>query len=173
MAEVERHEALPTTAAVFRSARESKGTNGFLAPGMRLPRPSWLEPGKQDIADSASRNPPRPAGLSVWDRARSTPKQEVAIRAFFAAREKRPPDVRVLRVFAATVGDVLATSSQHLRDVQVVRDEIKDCPLPGANGHALIEGLRWADDATREAGREAQQNFLDELVMKFQEIPVE
>lgn len=172
MAGAEPH-ALPEAATVFRSARESKGGNGFIAPGMRLPRPSWLEPGKQDIEDSASRKPPRPAGLSVWDRERTSPRQEVAIRAFFAALEKRAPDSRVLRVFAAPVGGIVATGAQHKRELQVVRDEIPDCSLPGADGHALVEGLRWADDATREASREVHQNFLDDLVMKFQEIPVE
>lgn len=173
MAGAEAYEALPGAATIFRSARESKGSNGFIAPGMRLPRPGWLEPGKQDIEDSASRKPPRAAGLSVWDRERTSPKQEVSIRAFFAAREKRPADTRVLRVFSASVQEIVATGVQHKREVQVVRDEIADCPLPGANGHALVEGLRWADDATREAAREVHQNFLDDLVTKFQEIPVE
>jgi hypothetical protein len=173
MAEADRHDALPAAATVFRSARESKGTNGFLAPGMTLPRPNWLEPGKQDIADSAARSPPRRAGLSVWDLARTTPRQEMAIRKFFAVGANRAADTRVLRAFSASVGDILTTGSQHQRQVDVVRDAITTCPLPGVDGHSLVEGLRWEDDATREASREVHQNFLDDLVVNFHEIPVE
>lgn len=145
-------EPLSDTDRVFRLVDQG---SSFFPLGARLPLHSWLEPSSADKAEGETRG--RRPGLSVWDSQLTRVDQASAVRR----REARAPDAASC-AFELGVGDVRSCgASQPARDVDVVTDPLdpSECG-PGAEGHALVEGL------ARPAGmpRAEHKMFLDRLI---------
>lgn len=163
-----RFEALSDSVRVFRMARVG---GGFLPAGHVLPKPEWLEPDPQDIAEGERTG--RPAGVSVWDAAIAKHEDACWIRQVQAAEQLS---------FSAEVGRLKHVASQHQRELAIVAD-----PLPSlstdprwetlqepqrasitstASGHTLVEGIR------RPAGvsKGAHKSFREELAQEFERL---
>jgi hypothetical protein len=146
----ERYAPLSTSGGVFRLARVG---GGFLPPGHRLPKPEWLEPDKQDIAEAAKSG--RAPGLSVWD-------TELATHEDACWWRDVPPED--YRSFAAPISKLLACGARHARSLGVVADplptdepRLKVAPVGvqqrlvrAAEGHSLIEGIARPEGAPKQ-----------------------
>ena len=134
--------------------------------GHQEPNPSFMVPTKADKEEAARIG--RVPGTSVWDVDETTVGQALAIRehdrlersdgATRPAEDDTPPHEPW--AFAIGVAAARRIGAQHGREVDVVTDPRADLTLPGAHGHALIEGL------ARPAGqsRQAQTALLKDLV---------
>jgi len=122
----------------------------FEPPEHRTPTPDAFKPNSADIKEGERRG--LPVGVSVFDRARTTPEQAVAIRCWFAQKGGRdPPEYRVLEIAADQVRDIARAYNP---DADVISDPITDegaRDLPGADGHAAIRGLYQPDRKQRQS----------------------
>lgn len=139
----ERFSPLPDEADVFRLVIE--GHKVFMPPGVALPLPAWLEPNDEDVAAATKRN--RPPGLSVWDCARTRVSDAARIR--WGAEP--PAGVRGFAWRAGRVREIGRNANRHVDVVTHPRDAADGA---GADGHALIEGLKRPDVVPRPLHRQ-------------------
>ncbi len=138
-----RYDDLPAETSVFRSVRTG---GGFLPIGHVLPKPEWLEPTKEDVAEAQQSG--RSPGLSVWD---------VAVASHEDACWWRGAEPHEQRSFQASVERIVEIGEKHSRTLSVVGDALatKDEPrlaaledpakarlIEAASGHSLIEGIK-------------------------------
>lgn len=170
---------------------------GHLPVGHRLPKPEWLEPTREDIAEGERSG--RPPGLSCWETAYTHLDDALWFRDLPAQPDLLPnqplPDLPdppaqpaqpaqpAPEAFDITVQDVLTVGSAHQRPLAVVHDA-HPCPalytrwhaldeatrsqrVRAAQGHCLIEGLRRPADLSRPQ----QKELLCALAARFQPHP--
>jgi hypothetical protein len=111
-----------------RLLRLPKSPPDFL-PDRWKPSDKQFEPSTDDKKHADERG--TPVRVSVWDEARTSPAQ---------ARSFRSSDVLVLAVAGAALTEVSADTGRAIRAVYEPLDP-PDRDLPGADGHAGIEGL--------------------------------
>lgn len=147
---------LPDITSVFRLA-ETGGR--FLPVGAPMPNADIWEPSSEDKRDAEARG--RVPGVSVWEQGRASTDQARRLR--FAPE---PPPAGV-RAFAATVSALREVGRRHQRPMEVLADPLPEDRGPGADGHALVEGLK------RPAGvpRPEHKRMLDDLLRVLEEIP--
>lgn len=143
MSAVERFTPLDGRDEVFRLAVE--GQKVFLPYGAALPLPEWFQPTKEDEAEGVVRG--RVPGLSVWNCARTGTADAARIRWGEAV-----PDG--VRAFAIGVDRVREIGEREGRRLDVVADPLDPSDGEGADGHALIEGLKRPDGTPRAAHRQ-------------------
>ncbi len=153
MSPPEPFEPLPIDTVVFRLAKED---SKFLPPGALSPNADIWAPSSGDEAEGKERG--RPPGVSVWDVRRTSPAQAITIRF----GEKPPPT----RAFAAKVQAILAAGEQHGRTLHAFADPLPVERGPGADGHALIEGIARPIGVSRVEHKQ----LLDALVQILQEL---
>lgn len=148
-----RYAPLAPTTGVLRLAQRGKD---YFPAGVEKPLPKWLEPTTEDKQEAQRSG--RPAGLSVWDVALSTP----ASACWFGNRS--PADQES---FVALASVIIATGVANQRTLAVVAD-----PLPhpetdprwpsldevtraglveAAEGHSLIEGIARPSGVSKTA----------------------
>ena len=163
-----RYEPLPDGAAVFRSVRVA---GGFLPSGFRLPKPEWLEPTNDDVAEAAKSG--RAPGLSVWD---------AALAAHDDACWWRKVDSGEYRSFCADLTKLRQAATGFSRPFDIVADPLPTDDEPrlaqlgvderkrleiAAGGHSLAEGIK------RPAGtpKREHKSFREELARHFSPLP--
>jgi hypothetical protein len=104
----------------------------FEPPEFRRPTRKAFEPTKEDLSSN-------PVGVSVFDCARTTFEQAVAIRE----RMSGCPLIEPVRV-DVDVATVRQIGERTGRRLDVIEDPIERLDLVGADGHALITGLEQA-----------------------------
>lgn len=116
-------------------------------------RPSWqvLDPSTTDKEHAIAHG--KPVRVSVWDHGRTTVEQARAFR--------NGPAI----VLGLQVQDVIDVAESTNRPMRVVYDPL-DPPastLPGANGHAGIEGLERADGEPKNDRRARLAELADRM----------
>lgn len=164
----ERYAPVSQGKKVFRTTRFG---GGLLPAGHQLPKPEWLEPTKDDIADAEQSG--RPPGLSVWARPEATHDAACWLRRLEPAEQ---------RSFVANVGGMLAIAEKHKRAFAVVSDPLEhptdttderwaavatEARIPvctTCDAHSLAEGIRKPEGVTKIEHR----SFREELASQFE-----
>ena len=148
----ERFSPLSSEAVIFRLATPA---STLFPSGRDLPLPEWLAPTSADEAEAAARN--RPAGLSVWQLARTTASQA---RAF--------GDQAEALAFSTTAGECRSVGATLSIPLDVLHDPLLDQQdQDGWEGHAVIEGLKRPDGAPKKT----YSQLREALVTVFTPLP--
>lgn len=138
---------LSDEAEVFRLARVG---SRFLTRDQILPLPEWLIPSTGDREEGVRRG--RPAGLSVWDRERTSLQQA---KSFLTGEGD-------VRGFVIPIREARTVAERHSRQLAFVRDSIcpRD-PREGCDGHSLIEGLERPHGVLKTANKDLLSSLRD------------
>lgn len=115
----------------------------FAPPDFLEPTGALFKPTGSDEAEAVARN--RPVGVSVFDDARTNPGEARTVRQHFSSEPLGP-----MAAYAISVSSVLNEIAKYPGAAgAVLSDPICDgerpLAVPGACGHAVIEGLHEAD----------------------------
>ncbi|MCP4679614.1 MAG: hypothetical protein GY854_29800 [Deltaproteobacteria bacterium] len=124
-------EPLPDNALVFRVGQTGKE---FFPEGARFPNEKFFVPSSTDVKEGKKRG--RRPGLSAWDRELTTPDQAKTLMF------NPTPSKAKLAVFGLITGTIRNIGQQAGVELDVVADPLTTRHEPGADGHALIEGLK-------------------------------
>lgn len=138
---------LPTGSSVVRVL--GRKPHFFHPPDFREPKPEVFKPNSRDIEEGAARG--RPPGVSVFDCSGCSVADAVLIRTRQGGRPLG--EVIALKI---GVDDVRRIGRAYNPAVDVVADPIETSEgrvldLPGADAHALIEGLHEVDRSRRRS----------------------
>lgn len=139
-------ERVPGDACVFRLA--NRGTD-FLPADAVLPTSGLFRPSSDDEAEGKERG--RPPGLSVWDRGRTTVEQ--------AQHLADKPESEAFGLLAERVRQIGVSQGLNLDVWYDALDERES--EPGADGHALIEGLARPEGKPKKTYRDVRRKLAE------------